>query len=78
MQQPATMTTLSEVLEKLNRKGIENEIVMNDANEMVSTSLDKKYQPDDLLIFKAFRFESDSDPADNSVLFMMEEVIFFI
>lgn len=73
MQDATYMTTLSQVLEKLRQKGIDNEIVMNDNKQMVAERLGKTYQPQDLLIFKAFRFEGDSNPDDNAVLYVMED-----
>ena len=41
MEQPTEMTTLSQVLEKLRLKGVDNEIKMNDNNQMVADNLDK-------------------------------------
>ena len=73
MQQPEEMTTLSQILEKLRQKGITAEIVMNDNRQMVSEQHDKVYQPEDLIIFKTFRFEGDSDPADNAALYILED-----
>ncbi len=73
MQQSNQMTTLSQVLEKLRQKGLDNEIIMDEQKQMVCQKLNKKYQPEDLLIFKNFRFEGDSNPADNSVIFMVED-----
>jgi hypothetical protein len=73
MQQPIEMTTLSQVLEKLRQKGIESEIKLNGEKQMASEQLGKTYEPEDLLIIKTFRFEGDSDPADNSVLYIVED-----
>ena len=73
MQQPVEMTTLSQVLEKLRQKGVDNEIKMNDNKQMISEQSGKVYRPEDLLIFKTFRFEGDSDPADSAVLYITED-----
>ena len=73
MQQPTEMTTLSQVLEKLRQKGVESEIKLNHDKQMASEKLGKVYQPEDLLLFQTFRFEGDSDPGDNSVLYMVED-----
>ncbi|MCH5599399.1 hypothetical protein [Niabella ginsengisoli] len=73
MEQPTEMTTLSQILEKLRLKGVDNEIKMNDDKEVVSENLNKTYKAEDLLIFKTFRFEGDSDPADNAVLYIAED-----
>lgn len=67
------MATLSRVLNRLREKGFDNEITMNENNEMVCRSLGKKYQPEDLLIFKNFRFEGESNPDDNSIILMVED-----
>ncbi|MFT4092128.1 MAG: hypothetical protein QM640_00720 [Niabella sp.] len=67
------MTTLSQVMEKLRTKGIDNEIFMNENKQMVSERLNKTYQPEDLLIFKTFRFEGFSDPDDNAALYVTED-----
>ncbi len=73
MQQHTEMTTLSQVLEKLRQKGVESEIKLNHEKQMASEKLGKVYQPEDLLLFQTFRFEGDSDPADNSVLYVVED-----
>lgn len=67
------MTTLSRVLNRLKEKGFDNEITMNENNEMVSEKLGKTYDPDDLLIFKNFRFEGESNPDDSSIVLMVED-----
>ncbi|WP_346238116.1 hypothetical protein ABDK00_003470 [Niabella insulamsoli] len=73
MDQRIEMTTLSQVIEKLRQKGVDNEIKMNEQKQMIADNLNKVYQPEDLLIFKTFRFEGDSDPADNAVLYVTED-----
>lgn len=72
MNQPTEMTTLSQVLEKIRQKGFDNEVRMNEQKQMVSQK-GKQYQPEDLLIFKNFRFEGDSNPEDNAVIYMLED-----
>ena len=67
------MTTLSQVLDKLKLKGVDNEIRMNEASQMISEALHKIYQPEDLTIFKTFRFEGCSDPDDNAILYVIED-----
>ena len=36
------------------------------------TGNNKYYQPEDLKIIKTYRFEGDSDPSDNVVLYVLE------
>ncbi len=73
MEQPIEMNTLSQILEKLRTKGIDNELKMTDHGKMQSKTLNKIYTSDDLTIVKTYRFEGMSDPADSSVLYMVED-----
>lgn len=73
MEQPTSMTTLSQMLNKLTQKGFDNEIRMNENRQMMSIKLSKTYQPEDLLIFHNYRFEGNSDPDDNAVLYLLED-----
>ena len=72
MEQPNEMNTLSQILEKLRLKGKDNELKMTDHGKMQSQT-GKIYKPDDLVIVKTYRFEGDSDPGDNSVLYITED-----
>lgn len=71
MEQPVEMNTLSQILEKLRRKGKDNEIKMSDHGKMQSANLNKIYKPEDLTIVKSYRFEGMSDPGDSSVLYVL-------
>ena len=73
MEQPIAMNTLSQILEKLRLKGRDNELKMTDHGKMQSKTLSKIYKPEDLIIVKTYRFEGDSDPGDNSVLYILED-----
>ena len=73
MEHPADMNTLSQILEKLRQKGLDNEIKMTDHGKMQGPGFNKIYNPEDLTIIKTYRFEGDSDPADNSVLYLLED-----
>lgn len=73
MEQPIDMNTLSQILNKLRLKGMDNEIKMSDHGKMQSANLNKIYRPEDLTIVKTYRFEGMSDPADNSVLYVVED-----
>ena len=71
MKSTATqMTTLTSVLEKLRAKKQDNEFIMTD--EGFSAGKNKFYNPEDLLIIKTYRFEGDSDPADSTILYLIE------
>ncbi|MBB2146019.1 hypothetical protein GM921_11005 [Pedobacter sp. LMG 31464] len=73
MEQPVEMNTLSQVLEKLRLKGKDNEIRMSDHGKMQSANFNKIYTPEDLTVVKTYRFEGMSDPADSSVLYLVED-----
>lgn len=64
------MTTLSEVLERLRLRKQDNEFNMTP--EGFCTGSNKCYEATDLTIIKVYRFEGDSDPADSSVLYLIE------
>jgi len=66
----AVMTTLSQVLEKLRLKKQDNEFRFT--NDKFSAPSGKQYDPADLKIIKTYRFEGDSDPADSSVIYLLE------
>lgn len=64
------MTTLTSVLEKLRVKRQDNEFTMTEGG--FNCHSDKMYQPEDLTIIKTYRFEGDSDPSDNAILYLIE------
>ena len=68
---PTTMRTLSEVMEKLREKGIDEEFTFSEQQKM--QGFDKQYDPEDLLLIRTFRFEGMSDPADNVALYLFED-----
>lgn len=73
MEHSGEMNTLSQILEKLRKKGLDNELRMSDHGKMQSETLNKIYNPEDLTIVKTYRFEGLSDPGDNSVLYLLED-----
>lgn len=68
--QQTEMNTLSNILEKLRLKKIDNEFRWTP--EGFSAGKGKTYQPSELKIIKVYRFEGDSDPSDASVLYILE------
>ena len=72
MEQPVEMNTLSQILENLRLNGKDNEIKISDHGKMQSANLNKIYTTEDLTIVKTYRFEGMSDPADNSVVYVVE------
>jgi hypothetical protein len=64
------MTTLTAVLEKLRQQHNDNEFTI--ADDGFTTSNGKKYKPEDLTIIRTYRFEGESDPADSSIVYLIE------
>lgn len=64
------MTTISSVLEKLRVKGMDTEFRWQ--KDGFCAGKGKIYQPGDLTIIKVYRFEGISDPADMSVIYLIE------
>ena len=67
------LKTLSEVFNSLIKRGITKEVRMNEQKQMVLGKEEKIYQPEDLCIVKSYRFEGDSNPDDNCVLYLLED-----
>jgi hypothetical protein len=64
------MTTLVQVMEKLRKDKKDNEFRWTPEGFTIGRG--KHYQPEDLKIIKTFRFEGESNPADSSVLYLIE------
>lgn len=64
------MTTLATVLEKLRLKKRDNEFRMTEEGFGIGNG--KFYTPEDLKILRTYRFEGASDPADSSILYIIE------
>ncbi|WP_223598074.1 hypothetical protein [Chryseobacterium sp. GVT01B] len=67
------MTTLSQVMKTLSERGIQREFRMNEKCEMKFENSEKVYQPEELVILKTYRFEGDSNPDDNAVLYVVKD-----
>jgi hypothetical protein len=75
MENSEKMTTLSQVMATLSQRGITREFRMNESGEMKFENSEKSYQPSDLSILKTYRFEGDSNPDDNAVLYIVRDSI---
>lgn len=73
MNEPTPMRTLTEVLNTLRGRGISEEFRMNEKGEMRLAEEDKVYEPKELTILKSYRFEGDSSPDDNAVLYIAKD-----
>ncbi|CAD7806460.1 hypothetical protein CHRY9390_01514 [Chryseobacterium aquaeductus] len=67
------MSTLSQVMNTMAKRGITREYRMNDACEMRYEDSERNYKPEDLTILKSYRFEGDSNPDDNAVLYILTD-----
>src|SRR5215204_5694670 len=65
------MNSLSTCVNKLVTDGYTINFKV-DEQGLVSTEEGKHYKPDEVHIKNFFRFEGDSDPADNSILYAIE------
>jgi hypothetical protein len=70
MQLPVEMNTVSQILEKLRIRKWDSEFRCYPEGFSINQS--KYYQPQDLKIIKTYRFEGMSDPADMSIIYVME------
>ncbi len=66
------LTSLVTVINKLNAKGYGNEFRMDEKGFLCETH-NKYYNPEELEIIKTYRFEGDSDPGDNSILYVLRD-----
>ena len=67
------MTTLSQVMATLAQRGIHREYRMDEEGKMKLDNSDHVYQPQNLTILRTYRFEGDSNPADNAVLYVVKD-----
>jgi hypothetical protein len=68
---PHEMTTLSEDLENLRQAKHDNEFRMTEEG-FKAVGTNQLFQPEDLTITKNYLNEGMSDPADNSVIYIIE------
>lgn len=71
--QPAkdNMTTVSSVLEKLRLKKYDNEFRLTTDKRQLTSDNHKTYNPEDLRIIRTYRFEGESNPDDNAVIYVI-------
>lgn len=64
------MTTVSSVLEKLRLRKYDNEFKMG--HDGFTWNNNKHYHPEDLKIIRTYRFEGESDPEDNAIIYLIQ------
>lgn len=70
---PDNMNTLSSVTESAVRKGFSENFSVDKSGKLLkSPSTGITYHPQDVKIDNFYRFEGDSDPADNAILYCLE------
>ena len=65
------MKTLVSCMNSLQEKGYKENFVM-DEKGLKGMESEKIYQPEDIKITDFYRFEGESDPGDNSILYAIE------
>ena len=65
-----SMTTYSQVLNKLPAKGYGRELNIKRAGATFDEG-EKIFQPEQIKIVKTYRFEGDSDPSDMAVIYLL-------
>ncbi len=70
-QEIPAMNTLTERVNKMTQNGYTDNMKVT-AEGLYSTEKEKAYKPDEITITDFFRFEGQSDPADNSILYVIE------
>lgn len=75
MKEDNNMVTVSQIINILNERGIENELRMNRENFLYIENSNVVYQnPKDLEIVKIYRFEGNSNPDDSAVIYVMRDI----
>lgn len=67
------MDTLVSVLENLSKSGFESQFKAT-ANGLLSLYSDKLFQADEVKVLHFYRFEGNSDPEDNAILYAIETI----
>lgn len=70
MSTSKSMTTYSEVLNQLPKKGYGKELKIEKSGAKFDEG-NEIYQPEQLKIVKIYRFEGESDPSDMAVIYLL-------
>jgi hypothetical protein len=74
LEENIPMNTMNTLTERVN-KGIKNGYVDNfkiTKQGLLSSKTDKTYTPSEVSIKDFYRFEGESDPADNAIMYLIE------
>jgi len=72
MSTSASMTPLSQVMNKLAGRGYSEEINIKKEGALLGKQTSPIYQAKDLTIVRTYRFEGESDPSDMAILYAIE------
>ena len=67
----STLNTMVDCVNALVRKGFDENFKAKE-NGLLSLSSNRLYKPEEIKILNFYRFEGQSDPADNSILYAIE------
>ncbi len=70
-EKPAEMKTLADCINKVVLQGYTDSFKVTKQG-MQSMKTEKVYKQEEVSIINFYRFEGESDPADNSILYVME------
>jgi len=65
------MKTLSECINTLKKYGFEHDFLVTQDGYLKTYNHDKTWNPEDVQIENYYRFEGQSDPSDNSILYAL-------
>lgn len=66
------MKSLSLLLNKMVLDGYDDDFKISDSAGLRSLKTDKIYKPEEINIVNFFRFEGQSDPNDNTIMYVIE------
>jgi hypothetical protein len=67
----ASYNTLSEAITDYQKKGYTVDFNLSE-HHLESKSIKQQWNPEELTVVKFYRFEGDSNPSDNSILYVIE------
>src|SRR6185312_16271991 len=67
------MNTLTSCVNKVVKDGYVDSFKVTQQG-LYSTSKDKNYQPEEVRVINFYRFEGQSDPGDNAIMYVIETV----
>ncbi|KEO75369.1 hypothetical protein [Anditalea andensis] len=72
MSTSRSMTTLSQVMNRLPELGYGEELKIKRDKGAILGDDENIYKPEDLKVVKVYRFEGESDPADMAVIYALQ------